>query len=134
MNWLNELCKRSNVQSGLTGTYTANYTDQNGCSASKNYYLKVEVCTGLPEPNGNNAVSIYPNPFNNGLNIEISAEVKISNAFIKIVDVTGKEINRIFINNSITNINEGALMAGLYFYSIYNNGAKIAGGKLIVQD
>jgi hypothetical protein len=91
------------------------------------------VTTGLIKDKNKNFIAIYPNPFNPNFTIQISSEIIITNAVMKIFDVCGKEVKAISISNNETIIDRGDLSNGIYFYNIINNNESIAKGKLVIQ-
>lgn len=72
---------------------------------------------------------VYPNPVNTILNISISE----NNISISIFDITGKNVSEIELNNGINTLNIENLNAGIYFYSIKQNGNIIETKKLVIQ-
>jgi hypothetical protein len=79
------------------------------------------------------SVSVYPNPFNANFTLKISADVNLTKAELRIVDLCGKEVKSVLINSNETVISRDNLQDGIYFYSIINNNESIGKGKLIVQ-
>jgi hypothetical protein len=80
-----------------------------------------------------NSSVVYPNPFNTNFTLQISSEVIVKDAVMKIYDVCGKEVKAVAITNNETIIDRGELQGGIYFYSITNSNESIAKGKLIIQ-
>ncbi|CAN5446983.1 hypothetical protein BH10BAC1_BH10BAC1_06880 [soil metagenome] len=90
--------------------------------------------TGISSIANNKLVSISPNPMHSSAIFKIDASIKLKNATLKIVDVTGRtvkiiegiEINEIEINrNEINN--------GIYFYSLIEAEQVISKGKLVIE-
>jgi len=75
------------------------------------------------------AVSVYPNPANNVLNISISE----NNTSISIFDIVGKNVSEMNLVNGKNTLNIENLNPGVYFYSIKRNGNIIETKKLIVK-
>lgn len=67
------------------------------------------------------AISIYPNPATDFINIAIQNNTVISD--ISIADMTGKIV--LYQNKNTENINIQNLSSGLYFLSVYADGKKI---------
>lgn len=76
---------------------------------------------------------IYPNPIHSNFTIKISSELDIKEAILKIYDLVGQEVRTVLIHDNEVLVDRGALLNGIYFYSVFNKNEKIAGGKLIVQ-
>lgn len=72
-------------------------------------------------------VMAYPNPANNLLNI-VAPEA----TSLVISDITGKSIYTGSINNGKSTINTESFVNGVYFYTLYNNTAKLGVGKFTV--
>ena len=75
-----------------------------------------------------NQVSVYPNPFNNNLNLSVIANAS-GNATITISDITGKKLMSInhdveVGNNNINADQAASLHSGLYFISFEMNGIR----------
>jgi len=73
--------------------------------------------------------SVYPNPANNVLNIQISDY----NTSITIFDIVGKNVATMKLENGKNILNIESLNSGVYFYSIKKNGQLIETKKLIVK-
>ncbi len=71
------------VDSSGTGLGTSNVfvevTDTYGCSNSDTILITFSICSGIDNTNGNPALSIYPNPFNQNLHLSLD---KIADVFI----------------------------------------------------
>ncbi len=74
--------------------------------------------------------TIYPNPTNHLLNIEISEN--ILNATAIIYDINGKEVQKVALSKSIQTINIEQLKKGTYFINIENLGSSTS-KKFIVE-
>jgi hypothetical protein len=108
---------------------------------NNNSYIDASIFGGLilgPSNNlsidKNNAFakkSIYPNPFNNNFNIELSPEISLENTTLKIYDVCGREVENIILKEHKTIIENSNLNNGLYFYKIMNQEKLIDSGRLI---
>jgi hypothetical protein len=78
----------------------------------------------------------YPNPFNPSTVIKYSVS-KASNIKIVVYDMLGSEVKTL-VNGQLTpgnydfNFNASGLASGVYFYSMYSDGAKIDTKKLLL--
>jgi hypothetical protein len=61
------------------GTYTIiySYSDPNGCSGFSSQQLNVSLCTGAQEIISTDMINIYPNPFEENLNVILSSDVPV---------------------------------------------------------
>lgn len=76
------------------------------------------------------SVSVYPNPFQD--KITISLENESSNAKVKLVDITGKQLyNNSFSGNSIEINNLESLNSGIYFLKIEDQNGSFTTKKII---
>lgn len=128
-----------NVSDGMGGSiYTWNdkrSTNDFDIYAHHLFYDGMPV--GILEKNIQGAVNVYPNPFSNKTFITWKSSQEISDLKIKIVDVTGREVNpKITHNKTSLEIFRGNLPAGFYFYEIISgSGAnKFYKGKFIITD
>ncbi len=72
----------------------------------------------------------YPNPATTGLTIKINSPWS---KYLKVLDVTGRQVEVLPIENDLLYVNTSAYKNGLYFYQILNNAAKVIGtGKFVV--
>ena len=78
-------------------------------------------------------VEVYPNPVTDNAIIKIATVNGINNASISLTNSMGAVLREIPLKDSETILSKGNLPGGLYFYSVFNNGMKIATGKLIIQ-
>lgn len=81
----------------------------------------------------NNSISIYPNPFNTSITIQVNDISQIMPATLTIYNTLGEVIMSNMISQEITRIETGSLPAGLYFYQITTDSQSIQSGQLIAQ-
>ena len=74
-------------------------------------------------------ISVYPNPVNDVLNINIAS----NNTAIEIFDIVGKQVVKMNLVNGKNQLNIENLKAGVYFYSIKKNGELIETKKIVVR-
>ena len=89
------------------------------------------VSTGIESKTKNDAVSIYPNPFNESTNIFISDISQINKAELKMYNVLGELVLNTTLTNQLTNIPTSNFPNGIYSYKIISNNTLIQSGKLI---
>lgn len=79
----------------------------------------------------NNAVSIYPNPFNTLTTILINDVSKINKAELKMYNVLGEEVLNEKLSKQSNTFETANLPAGIYIYKIISNNEIIQSGRLI---
>lgn len=134
-SWSGAASSTTNPLSFATGAtpgpqqFTVVGTSSVGCKASSTFTQNVVVCTttavGIPDVNGYDGMSIFPNPFSTELNINgLDGNVLIYNAL-------GQEVIISAINSSQT-INTFDLPKGAYMVKAFNsNGELVKTLKLI---
>ncbi len=91
--------------------------------------FEITLNTGIIENNQNNTCNLFPNPFNDVLNIRCK---KNAASEIILYDVSSKILIHQVFTNEIT-INTTLLSAGIYFYEIRSNDGSIKKGKAIKE-
>jgi hypothetical protein len=114
-----------------TGEYIFNFVNEFGCDSIVNLNLTV-ITKILSLETLENQISVYPNPTNSILYINIDERIN-SMIFISLTDISGKVIinNQKYSNNE--SIDLSSLKAGIYFLNIYKNTDRIA-TKLIMKE
>jgi hypothetical protein len=87
------------------GFYTVTVTDSLGCEVSTGIYVGSTV--GLIEQHTD--ISVYPNPFNSVLNIEVTEPMEIT-----IIGIDGKTVHQANVKPGIQEIDLSYLSQGLY--------------------
>lgn len=98
------------------------------------YKLNISTVTGNADMamNDGASVSVYPNPVSDFVNVDFGNEV--TDAGIRIFDVTGKEVmNRMNLSGRKFTMERGNLKAGIYLYDIQVNNKSIRKGKMLVE-
>ncbi len=105
------------------------YTDGNGCSNSTTLALNISFTTGVNTTSVMDNLTIYPNPFNDQLNISFSTITIDAVSYYRVVDERG----RLVLNGNIISkdgevkksINTEVLESGFYYLIVVNSsGAK----------
>ena len=92
--------------------------------------LDVESCfLGAENHSGAAEVSVYPNPVKDVLNISVNQTEK---AVVTIYNLQGKVVLTTPLNNGTNQLQIDELNAGVYFYSVRDNGDLIDTKKLII--
>jgi hypothetical protein len=73
----------------------------------------------VTKPGYERSIKIYPNPFNEFINIEVSEALQ--NAYIEVCDISGRKIVSSVLNKKNTEINLGFLSKGIYYIVFVSN-------------
>ena len=110
------------------------------CTPHRNFGMvgtvSVDIANDVdnPAPTVNNKVNVYPNPASDYLTINLSSGSGDNLTEIIIADVTGKEVEKISVENlSSIIINTRNYIKGIYLINEMNNGTKIRDGMFIVK-
>jgi type IX secretion system substrate protein len=111
-----------NLTNVAGGTYSLHITDANGCNATttggmNDYSVPIAGCAGIQQYNINNNISIYPNPANKIINLELKIK-DIGNTQYTLYDVNGKVVKQVVIYNLKSIIDVSDLNEGVYNISI----------------
>jgi hypothetical protein len=118
------------VSPTVTTTYTI--TGVTGiCTNSLTITQNVNTCTGINEILAN-SISVYPNPNNGILNINLTSELAV-NSTLEVYDALGKLVVKQVLANELNTINISNLNNGIYTYKVLNNSNNVKIGKLIKQ-
>ncbi len=85
---------------------------------------------------GDAHLTVYPNPMTDlaVINVSNSNGIQLDNAELQIHDMMGKVVRRESgINRNSIRVEREGLPAGIYIYSLLQNGIKIGAGKLIMK-
>ena len=125
--------------SSATFTYpTGVICDGTNLYVADEYNYEIREITGIPlgvnEVKDNNSISVYPNPTNEMLNIQLAKPMQC-NATLKIMDMTGREIamQSITAMQSSLEVNVGYLPVGVYFISLQNADGSVLMDKFVKQ-
>jgi hypothetical protein len=88
----------------------------NGCPSKSSNIITVNP-TGIDETIDNIVISVYPNPANNKLTIEISQTLK--SGIVSISDLNGQELINLQIKDSKNEIDISNLTCGVYIVKLY---------------
>jgi len=107
------------------------YSNSNGCSASANAVVFVEVCPlGITPITPNSLFTLYPNPADDYVKIDFDAAYTGSTIFVK--DITGRALFKTQLSTSPQQIPTGSLPPGVYLVTLYNN--RQVGARLLVKE
>lgn len=81
-----------------------------------------------------NEIKIYPNPTENRFTVEIQhGNLMLKNAKLEIVDVRGKMMKQLPVNNRQLTIETNGWERGVYFVNLISGGKAMAKGKVLVE-
>ena len=114
----------------ITTVYIVNSTNACG-TASATVIQNVSPCTGLEEAFNSDAVSIYPNPANEYINIAIPASLTTNTTLVEVTDALGKLVMKETLNTDVTTIRLDKLEDGVYFFKVISNSQTVKVGKVV---
>ncbi|MEX2485225.1 MAG: ice-binding family protein [Brumimicrobium sp.] len=88
--------------------------------------------TSVDENDMSNAISVYPNPFNNEINIKVENNDN-ERLVLKLYNSLGVELNSSSLKNGTNTIDMSTLSSGVYFYKVIGNNTIVKSGKLVSQ-
>jgi len=87
------------------------------------------------ENNTGVSVSVYPNPFSSSASLELHTGENIVDYEMSLYTIQGIEVKKIkSINTTVTAIDRGNLVPGIYYYSVYNAQGLVKGNGKISRD
>jgi len=127
--WLYHLMATSDGGCLVTGKVP----DYNGADNNNGYLLKVmpeDIITDIQAPNTKNniAPSVYPNPFNSEITVEVDEK---GASFTLYNSMSNRVISEQFCSANKETINTIQLYSGIYFFTIQINDRIIETGKLV---
>jgi hypothetical protein len=118
------------VSPSVTTTYTV--TGSNACgTATATVVQNVSLCTGIDVITGGDAISIYPNPATDYVNIAIPASLTAGNTTVEVTDALGKVVMHETLNTDMTTLKITKLEDGVYFFKVITNSQVIKVGKIV---
>ena len=123
---------QQNYTATQQGWYNVVVTNTNGCSASSDSLFVTPV--GIIDPAFVKKVTVYPNPFSERVNLQVSGSVtSLENWSYSVTDIAGRVISFNLISelNSVINMDDKA--AGVYFINI-TDGEHQATYKVVKKD
>ena len=79
-------------------------------------------------------VSVFPNPFRSNLTVQLNSTVNVNQTVFTLYDGTGKKVKEIeAVGSGEVQIDGRELTAGIYFYTVTNNGAIQQTGKVVAE-
>jgi len=117
---------------GVTGSYTVKVTNSLGCTSSASAALNVSVDENTSEID----VSVYPNPSDGSIYINMNAANKID-LKINLTDILGKEIYSTsfegFVGQNIISVDLNENSSGIYFLKIKDSNGGAFFKKIILK-
>lgn len=78
-------------------------------------------------------ITVYPNPFNNHLNIDLTNISTANHIQVSIYNVVGKVIINKSLIASFNTVETNNLPSGIYFYKVFDRNGTLQTGRLIAQ-
>ena len=133
--WIN---KSYQISSFLTPTNNmriiVTVNDIPGGHISEGAFDQFEITDGLVSVNElvqSNTVHIFPNPFNEVINVQLLNHLNTSAIQLQIVDVAGRLVDKFNLTNENNIQLQNSYKKGVYFINIYENGSLIRSQKLV---
>lgn len=98
-----------------SNVYSVSYTGTNNCVNTSTAEVLVDPCTGLNEFDHHSTLSVYPNPAQGILNIQMSVR---GSKTIELSDVTGRIIRSISVDSNQCKLDVKELPQGIYYLKI----------------
>lgn len=122
------------MPAGNEGTSTIAYTffDENNPNDSTMVTVEYKATlTGISK-NIANSASVYPNPANESITIELTEQNQGEVSF-QLIDITGKMIREIKTDNQKVQLNTSDISEGIYFYRAVANNKIIASERIVIK-
>ena len=103
-----------------TTTYTVTATNTAGCTGATTITITVHNCTtSISEIYSSDLkILVSPNPFSESAVVSVLGQEENQSYEMKIFDMLGDEVRRIYFAGKQTAIDRGYLSEGIYFYKI----------------
>lgn len=116
------------VKAGMNNyKYRCVITSCTYCKPDTSNTATLTISSGINSNREDVHVALFPNPFGDVINITTS---ELASCEFVLYDVTSRKMLQQDFSSSCI-VNSATLAPGVYFYSVYNAGEKIATGKLI---
>jgi hypothetical protein len=113
--WSNNSSASTVALAPATNTVYSVSTTSNGCTASKSFTVNVNPCTGLSGTAAANRLSVFPNPFNDILKLELPVPSEIT-----VFDLHGNLVLKSKLAPGAHAINTADLSPGVYLMQAVN--------------
>ncbi len=118
-----------NASSVGSGLFTLYLTDNKNTTHEDSIQIQIIYTLGIDDLMSNSSFSLYPNPANNHLSIQLKNNEKGN---LKIVDLVGNIIySESIVSNSKINVSE--FKNGIYFVLVETNGVQTQMEKLVIK-
>lgn len=108
------------VSPTISTVYTATITSSDGCTNTSSFTQSVSTCTGIRDQAGESGISMYPNPSNGTVFIDLPSVS--DTACAELTDMTGRVVLQQNLGSAKEQLDLSALNNGIYFLSIKNKG------------
>jgi hypothetical protein len=91
------------------------------------------LTTGIDDPVASQEISIYPNPADAQVNVEVQNHNLTNDLFVRVTDSKGAVVLQETLQSGTTTLNTRALSEGLYFMNAYSENKVIASKKILIK-
>jgi hypothetical protein len=105
-----------------SGTHTITYTTAGTCSGTDNISIVVSVCSGIQGHDASAAVTVYPNPSNGLVTVNVGRIVKST---VNVYNVVGAEVLVREFNSQSSTLDLSGLDAGVYFIKVTTDNGQV---------
>jgi hypothetical protein len=100
---------------------------------SERVEVMVSMPVGVDDIGGANGISLYPNPVDDALTVELSGVASGQRMVLLVLDNTGHLVAERLITNDRTVLETGSFASGLYLYRLVDaSGAALSRGRFVV--
>ena len=79
-------------------------------------------------------VVVFPNPFKDYTEIKVVSKINFSTLEFVLIDITGKEVNRLVSSDGNFKVYRSGLSEGLYIFKLLSGKEIIGAGKLVISN
>lgn len=116
-----------------SGPYTLCVSDSNNCVVCASDTVEDDP-TSLNPITFSESLRIYPNPFKDDLQVDISTELLLHHSNLIVSDVTGRILLNVQLKKEHSQISLNDISSGIYFYHLIMDDKSEFKGKLIATD
>ena len=124
------------ISVNATATYSVTVTNADGCSASDDVDITVDICGGVDELSSVFSVDIYPNPTKGQFVINVNSSNKNKEAIISIYSIDGKliytDVMQLKFGVTSTEVELTGIATGIYHIEL-NTDTESSINKLIIK-
>ncbi len=133
------VCNNGTIDLGTGSNLSGNaFTTSGALTTNSITAIKQSTCsiTDIPAyniENTNETISIYPNPFNSSLNINLNNVTNFDTAELNIYNIVGELLLTKLLTKQLSKVDTSNFPTGFYFYKVVSKNKIIQSGRLISQ-